>query len=573
AGYLTSYTETDPVFGASAANGITSGQVTNWETAYGWGNHAAAGYLKSYTETDPVFSASAANGITSGQVTNWDTAYSWGNHAAAGYLTSYTETDPQVGANVTGYVPRWDGTALISGTVYDDGTNVGIGTSSPSSKLHVYGGGLFQAADAGIFIGPETSSGVIGYYEPNGSYSNIRLFWAHANINGALGVNVSGTPGIDLALDEANTGLDATYTGKLDIYANGSKAVSVRDNLVGIGTTSPVAGLHATSYYGRPKYTPGYGYDYSGCPTDTCDGDETTRYTCTVPSTTTCYDITSACYFDPMFLEYTWSYQEVDCAGNHVAGVFDGHVAIGATDPQGNDLRVNGTAQIDTRLGVGKAPNTAYALDVNGKVNIEGTNPSLNLVGENKGGIYFEPITDGLNVAYTYQASGSSGNISMGDLHWGWWRLKYKLGVNTDGEPVDTLDVKGDIRVGTGTTGCVKDRDGTVIAGTCSSDARLKKDITPFDPVLDKLSGLRPVNYRWRTNEFPDRHFGNGQSYGLIAQEVEKVMPDLVTEDEDGYKAVRYSKLPLVLLEAVRELKTENDMLRARIERLEHSRR
>jgi len=48
--------------------------------------------LSSYltTETDPVFTASAANNITSTQVTNWDTAYGWGNHASAGYLTTLT---------------------------------------------------------------------------------------------------------------------------------------------------------------------------------------------------------------------------------------------------------------------------------------------------------------------------------------------------------------------------------------------------------------------------------------------------------------------------------------------------
>jgi hypothetical protein len=82
AGYLTSFTETDPVFLASAAHGITSGNITNWNSAYGWGNHAAAGYLTSFTETDPVFLASAAHGITSGNITNWNSAFGWGNWAS-----------------------------------------------------------------------------------------------------------------------------------------------------------------------------------------------------------------------------------------------------------------------------------------------------------------------------------------------------------------------------------------------------------------------------------------------------------------------------------------------------------
>src|SRR5215813_7659231 len=60
------------------------------------------------------------------------------------------------------------------------------------------------------------------------------------------------------------------------------------------------------------------------------------------------------------------------------------------------------------------------------------------------------------------------------------------VGIGTTA-PVDKLQVNGDIRVGTGTSGCVKDANGTVIAGTCSSDARLKRDIMPFPKLLDKL--------------------------------------------------------------------------------------
>jgi len=49
------------------------------------------------------------------------------------------ETDPQVGSNTTNYVPRWDGSALVTGTIFDNGSNIGIGTSSPASKLDVNG--------------------------------------------------------------------------------------------------------------------------------------------------------------------------------------------------------------------------------------------------------------------------------------------------------------------------------------------------------------------------------------------------------------------------------------------------
>jgi len=145
-----------------------------------------------------------------------------------------------------------------------------------------------------------------------------------------------------------------------------------------------------------------------------------------------------------------------------------------------------------------------------------------------------------------------NGNIGMGTVN-----------------PADKLQVLGDIRVGTGSTGCVKDADGTVIAGVCSSDLRFKKEVTPLAKLLPKFAQLQPVNFFWRATEFPNKHFGTKESFGLIAQEVEAVLPELVTTDEQGYKAVNYSKLPLLTIQAVKELKAENDDLKTRLGALE----
>lgn len=140
------------------------------------------------------------------------------------------------------------------------------------------------------------------------------------------------------------------------------------------------------------------------------------------------------------------------------------------------------------------------------------------------------------------------------------------IGITT---PARRLDVNGNIRIGlvSGNVGCVEDRDGTVIAGTCSSDLRFKKNITSFGNVLNNFSKLRPVNYFWRADEFTDQKFGNKQSFGLIAQEVEVLFPELVSTDEKGYKAINYSKLPLLTIQAVKELKAENDVLRQQVEK------
>jgi hypothetical protein len=69
--------------GTSWDNIIPGTSSTNWNTAYGWGDHSTAGYLTS--ETDPVFSAHDASNVTSSKITNWDTAHGWGDHSTAGY--------------------------------------------------------------------------------------------------------------------------------------------------------------------------------------------------------------------------------------------------------------------------------------------------------------------------------------------------------------------------------------------------------------------------------------------------------------------------------------------------------
>ena len=89
--------------------------------------------------------------------------------------------------------------------------------------------------------------------------------------------------------------------------------------------------------------------------------------------------------------------------------------------------------------------------------------------------------------------------------------------------------------------------------------------------MLDQLTALQPVHYFWRAAEFPERHFGDSRAYGLIAQDVEQVLPELVVTNDDGFKAVDYSKLPLLTIQAVKDLKAENDALKQRVAELERS--
>ncbi len=105
-----------------------------------------------------------------------------------------------------------------------------------------------------------------------------------------------------------------------------------------------------------------------------------------------------------------------------------------------------------------------------------------------------------------------------------------------------------------------KSGDGT-LAGTLLqlSDARLKKEVAPLKKSLSKLMQLQGVHYKWNSVK---PHDTTNLQTGLIAQEVEKILPELVKEGSDGYKSVNYIGIVPYLVEAIKELEAENKQLK-----------
>ena len=85
------------------------------------------------------------------------------------------------------------------------------------------------------------------------------------------------------------------------------------------------------------------------------------------------------------------------------------------------------------------------------------------------------------------------------------------------------------------------------------SDRRFKKDIKPIEGAMDKIRRLQGTTYTMRTDEFPERAFGEGRQYGFIAQDLERVIPELTGVNSDGFYAVNYIALIPVLTEAIKE--------------------
>jgi len=98
---------------------------------------------------------------------------------------------------------------------------------------------------------------------------------------------------------------------------------------------------------------------------------------------------------------------------------------------------------------------------------------------------------------------------------------------------------------------------GDVIA-FASSDRRLKDNLTRIESSLEKVGKLSGYSFDWNSNQ----ETYSGKDYGVVAQEVEAIFPELVKTRDNGYKAVKYEKLIPVLIEAIKELNEKVEKLK-----------
>lgn len=120
-----------------------------------------------------------------------------------------------------------------------------------------------------------------------------------------------------------------------------------------------------------------------------------------------------------------------------------------------------------------------------------------------------------------------------------------------------------------GTTGEI--RATNEITAYYSSDERLKENIVTINDALSKVQKLRGVMFDWKQEVIDqrggeDNFFVRKHDTGIIAQEVEAVLPEVVATREDGYIAVKYEKLAGLIIQAINELALEVKELKSRVE-------
>ena len=98
-----------------------------------------------------------------------------------------------------------------------------------------------------------------------------------------------------------------------------------------------------------------------------------------------------------------------------------------------------------------------------------------------------------------------------------------------------------------------------------TSDKRLKENIKPLDNALNKVMQINGVEFDWKKlteKEKETIHGNKGRDVGVIAQEIEKVLPEVVTQRDNGYKAVKYEKIVPLLIEAIKEQQKQIEELK-----------
>lgn len=167
----------------------------------------------------------------------------------------------------------------------------------------------------------------------------------------------------------------------------------------------------------------------------------------------------------------------------------------------------------------------------------------------------FADASGGVLAGIAVQGTGTAGRGSM---------LFYTGDASDLGDPARAsvvFSASGDVGIGTSAPGYRLDVRGgdaffggtvTATAFTLSSDARFKTNVQAITDAIEVVRRLSGVSYDWNRTAYPGRNFPARSQLGLIAQEVEAVLPQLVTTDKEGFKSVDYIGVVPLLVEGVK---------------------
>jgi hypothetical protein len=544
---------------------------------------------------------------------NWNTAYGWGDHASAGYLTSLPSHNHDgryllIGGKAVDS-DKLDG--IDSGTFMRRDTNVTLATGSKFT-FHSGGGGT-TFSNNHYSMGVDIANG--GWSSPN--YSDLIIGY-HTGIR--IGAAYGGTRFYNNSptTDTNNTGNGNGNEGLIMTVGGnaGSNSIIVQGNVTASGGNSTQWnqaygwGNHASGGYAvlsaSNSFTNSYNEFGNGTGSVSNDGSWNARVNVAGTSHAR-LDVKSVSdgIITSMYSHTGNGAGKIGTMSNHPLKLMvNGNDRL--TLDSSSNLTITGTMN-SNQVTAGKLNLTSGSYEgsiVFGSSDVwhtgirqhDDADAELRIWAKNNNGMIFlstgydgEPAnisrpTDGLVVGPNNKVGIGNFSVNGDDPN-----AKLHIKGSTAGETIFNLegtsgqlfsvtdDLTGDLftvsdisgipilsvnSLGTVTVDDTLHVTGDVIA-YYASDKRLKDNIKPIENAIDKIKMIGGYEFDWNSKSINN----NGHDVGVIAQEIEEVLPELVGTRGDGYKGVKYEKLTALLIEAIKDQQIQIDELKSKLEK------